>query len=175
MLTVAVFAFLGVPVLFGRRPAVPTAYHSAIEEREHAPWSAFWFPVPPHCLRPSGLRERAGRYSSRGPRRGMRQDECPSLGKETTDLTSRPAGGASGVPETGHADSQDGPNRGKEQCTHRLLQVGHWSILAVLDPDHGLDAIQHVKWRKHLPCRSSRVLCSRLRLRSILKLEAANE
>ena len=145
VLTLSAFVFLGVPS-YSVVAALPTAYHSAIAERKHAPWSALWFPVPTHSLGPSSPGERAGRYSSRGPRRGMRQDRCPSLGKETTDLTSRPAGGASGVPETGHADSQSGWNRCMEQCTHRLLQVGYWSFLAVLTstPGPGLNAIQHV-------------------------------
>ena len=121
----------------------------------------------------------------------MRQDKCPSLGKETTDLTSRPAGGASGVPDTARAESQNERNRGKKQCTRRLLQVEHWSILAVLDPDPGLKRYSARKVNKTPTCRSSRVLCSRLRprlrprirphlrprstLKSTLKLEAANQ
>ena len=175
--TLSAFVFSGVhSSRLGRRRAVPETHQLAIKARKHAPWSAFWFPMPTHSsLRPSSPGERAGRYSSRGPRRGMRQDKCPSLGKETTDLTSRPAGGASGVPETGHAVSQSG-NRGMEQCTHRLLQVRHWSFLAGLDPDPGLKRYSARKVKKTPTCRSSRVLCSRLRprstLKSTLKLEA---
>ena len=124
VLTLSAFVFLGVPS-YSVVAALPTAYHSAIQERKHAPWSALWFPVPALSLRPSSPRERAGRYSSRGPRRGMRQGECPSLGKETTDLTSRPAGGASGVPETGHAVSQ---KRAKNECSSVLTACCKWEI-----------------------------------------------
>ena len=131
------FVFSGVhSSRLGRRRAVPETHQLAIKARKHAPWSAFWFPMPTHSLRPSSPRERAGRYSSRGPRRGMRQGECPSLRKKKrNDRPSlSPAKGA-GVLDTSRASVRKcEPNAERcvlTACCAKSAESRSWSCPAV--------------------------------------------